>query len=57
MGLADQFLYTNFHELNLDWLLRKTKELNNEVENTSERMAGLRLMVVKFAIHNFTIKR
>lgn len=33
MGLFDQFPYTNFHELNLDWLLRMIKELNNTVEN------------------------
>ena len=33
MGLFDQFPYTNFHELNLDWLLRMMKELNNTVEN------------------------
>jgi hypothetical protein len=33
MGLFDNFPYTNFHELNLDWLLRMIKELNNTVEN------------------------
>lgn len=33
MGLFDQFPYTNFHELNLDWLLRMLKELNQKVEN------------------------
>ena len=33
MGLFDQFPYTNFHELNLDWLLKLIKELNNKVEN------------------------
>ena len=33
MGLFDQFPYTNFHELNLDWLLRMMKELNSIVEN------------------------
>ena len=33
MGLFDQFPYTNFHELNLDWLLKLVKELNSTVEN------------------------
>lgn len=33
MGLLDNFPYTNFHELNLDWLLKMIKELNNTVEN------------------------
>ena len=26
MGLFDQFPYTNFHELNLDWILKALKE-------------------------------
>lgn len=33
MGLFDQFPYTNFHELNLDWLIRLIKELENTVNN------------------------
>lgn len=33
MGLFDNFPYTNFHELNLDWLLKMIKELQNTVEN------------------------
>lgn len=33
MGLFDQFPYTNFHELNLDWLLRMMKELNSTIKN------------------------
>lgn len=31
MGLWDQFPYTNFHELNLDWIVTKMKELNAKV--------------------------
>lgn len=46
MGLFEHFPYTNFHELNLDWLLRKTKELNDEVENTSDRMDGIEKSIV-----------
>ncbi len=33
MGLFDMWPYTNFHELNLSWLLRKMKELNSTVED------------------------
>lgn len=33
MGLFEHFPYTNFHELNLDWILEKMKEL--EVTNES----------------------
>ena len=32
MGLFDQFPYTNFHELNLDWVLQALKELEHTVE-------------------------
>lgn len=31
MGLWDHFPYTNFHELNLDWIVNKIKELNAKV--------------------------
>ena len=30
MGLFDQFPYTNFHELNLDWIIAQIKHLLNE---------------------------
>lgn len=29
MGLFDQFPYTNFHELNLDWVLQTIKDMKN----------------------------
>ena len=32
MGLFDQFPYTNFHELNLDWILQALKELEHTIE-------------------------
>ena len=32
MGLFDQFPYTNFHELNLDWILKALKELEHTIE-------------------------
>lgn len=30
MGLFEQFPYSNFHELNLDWLIEKIKDLGNQ---------------------------
>lgn len=32
MGLFEHFPYTNFHELNLDWLLRMMKELSRRMD-------------------------
>lgn len=32
MGVFEQFPYTNFHDLNLDWILQKIKELQTELE-------------------------
>lgn len=32
MGLFEQFPYTNFHELNLDWLLYMVKNLSNQMD-------------------------
>ena len=33
MGVFEHFPYANFHELNLDWLLKKMKELDLRVED------------------------
>ena len=33
MSLFDQWGYTNFHELNLEWILRRMKDLTSMVEN------------------------
>lgn len=31
MGVFEQFPYTNFHDLNLDWILKKVKDLEQTV--------------------------
>lgn len=31
MGLFNNFPYTNFHELNLDWLINKVKEISSQI--------------------------
>ena len=33
MSLFENFPYTNFHELNLDWILQKIKELNDKFDD------------------------
>lgn len=39
MGLFDHFPYTNFHELNLTWILEKMKALSAEVDALNSWMA------------------
>lgn len=38
MGLFEQFPYSNFHELNLDWILHKIKELDEKVDSIEDRI-------------------
>lgn len=38
MGLFEQFPYANFHELNLDWILAKIKELDEKVDSIEDRI-------------------
>lgn len=54
MGLFEQFPYTNFHELNLDWILKKVKEFDERLNSfhdtllaeanayTDSHLAGIR---------------
>lgn len=41
MGLFEQFPYANFHELNLDWLLAKMKELAAAVDAAEDHVDAL----------------
>ena len=34
MGLFDRFPYTNFHELNLDWIIGKIRSVDTAKEET-----------------------
>ena len=38
MGIFRQFPYSNFHDLNLDWVLRKIKELWKGVADIDEKV-------------------
>lgn len=50
MALFENFPYTNFHELNLDWLLNKMKELAAEMKTLDEAMADL-----EYYIHHLDV--
>lgn len=41
MGLFEQFPYTNFHELNLDWVIATVKALDERVNNIQEAILAL----------------
>ena len=41
MGAYEHFPYTNFHDLNLDWLLKKVEELERRVEELERRVEEL----------------
>lgn len=38
MGLFDQFPYTNFHELNLDWIIETVKNQKNHVDTIDKHV-------------------
>lgn len=42
MGLWEHFPYTNFHGLNLDWVLRSIKDLNDRVEALEKRIEEIK---------------
>lgn len=51
MGLYDQFPYTNFHELNLDWLIEEMKKLREDFNNLPEDI--IEKLLANFKITNF----
>ncbi len=38
MGLFDHFPYTNFHELNLDWIIKKVREMDSKLDAYLDRI-------------------
>ena len=36
MGLFNQFPFTNFHEINLDWIINEISKINDEIANISK---------------------
>lgn len=49
MGFLDSFPYTNFHELNLDWVLQKIKEYDSFFKDIDEKMTELFRMYPELA--------
>lgn len=44
MGFINEFPYSDFHELNADWLIKKTKDLINRVKTLEDEMAQIEVM-------------
>lgn len=43
-NFLNQFPYTDFHELNLDWLLKTTKQLQSEMASVQETLAQIEIL-------------
>ena len=41
MGVFEHFPYTNFHDLNMDWMLRSMKQLDKEVDDLDQKVDSL----------------
>lgn len=41
MGVFEKFPYTNFHELNANWILKKIKEMEEDIEELKTKVANL----------------
>lgn len=44
MGFINQFPYSDFHELNIDWLLNKTKSLEDKVKYLEDEFAKIEVL-------------
>ena len=64
MGFVNQFPYSDFHELNLDWLIKQTKTNNDAIAKLEEEMSQIevvteehiRLMInTAIAANNITV--
>ena len=41
MGLFEQFPYTNFHELNLDWVIQKVQDFDAQLQNIDAQITNI----------------
>lgn len=44
MGFINQFPYSDFHELNLDWLIKETKDLINRMKTLEDEWSQIEIM-------------
>ena len=44
MGFINQFPYSDFHELNIDWLIKQTKSSMDAIKTLEEQMAQINIM-------------
>ena len=44
MAFINQFPYSDFHELNLDWLIKQTKESLEAIKDLQEKMSEIEIM-------------
>lgn len=53
MGLFEQFPYSNFHDLNLDWIIKALKDLDKKVDTIEERITEAAKIYVDARIKEF----
>ena len=56
MGLFDQFNYTNFHELNLDWVVTTVKSYNAIIQAMKDEVDRLDKMYPNLAAEIYKTK-
>lgn len=44
MAFINQFPYSDFHELNIDWLIKRTKEIEVEIKDLKEQFDQIELL-------------
>ena len=48
MGFINQFPYSDFHELNLDWIIKKTKELEDTTQYLVEEFSKIHILTEEY---------
>ena len=48
MGFINQFPYSDFHELNLDWIIKKTKELEDTTAYLVEEFSKIHILTEEY---------